>query len=163
MSYTDRMRQRSCRIVYVRLSYGGKHIAVFRCFLVQSKVRWKRRRRTLDKIHLELPCVGSRGMKNELRNEGHDVGKTHVRTLMRKLGIEALYKKPRLSKPHPGHKIYPFLLCGLDITEANAAWCSDITYKRFFLSRSYHMDWASKKVLSFRLYGSYLHGSALSH
>jgi putative transposase len=84
--------------------------------------------RLIDTIHLEQPYLGSRGMRNELWNEGRKVGRTHVRTLMRKMGIEALYKKPRLSKPHPDHKVYPYLLRGLDITEANAVWCSDITY-----------------------------------
>jgi len=67
-------------------------------------------------------------MKSALKIRGYKVGRIHVRTLMRKMGIEALYKKPRLSKPHPGHKVYPYLLRGLDITEANSVWCSDITY-----------------------------------
>jgi len=73
---------------------------------------------------------------------------------MRKMGIEALYKKPRLSKPHPDHKVYPYLLRGLDITEANAVWCSDITYipmAKGFCYLVTIMDWASRKVLSWRL------------
>jgi putative transposase len=73
---------------------------------------------------------------------------------MRKMGIEAIYKKPRLSKPHPGHKVYPYLLRGLDITEANSVWCSDITYipmARGFCYLVAIMDWASRKVLSFRV------------
>jgi putative transposase len=110
--------------------------------------------RTIDRIHLELPCLGSRGMRNELRNEGRKTGRTHVRTLMRKMGIEALYKKPRLSMPHPEHKIYPYLLRGLDITKANEVWCSDITYipmAKGFCYLTAIMDWASRKVLSFRL------------
>ena len=73
---------------------------------------------------------------------------------MRKMGIDALYKKPRLSKPHPDHKVYPYLLRGLDITEANAVWCSEITY--FPMAKGFCylvaiMDWASRKVLSWRL------------
>jgi putative transposase len=84
--------------------------------------------RIIDEIHLEGPYLGSRGMKNMLRMRGYTIGRIHVRTLMRKMGIEALYKKPRLSEPHPGHMVYPYLLRGLDITEANSVWCSDITY-----------------------------------
>lgn len=110
--------------------------------------------RLIDEIHLELPHLGSRGMKNELRDKGHTVGRIHVRTLMRKMGIEAIYKKPRLSKPHPGHKVYPYLLRGLDIKEANTCWAADITYipmARGFCYLVAIMDWASRKVLSFRL------------
>jgi putative transposase len=110
--------------------------------------------RLMDEIHLEEPYLGSRGMKSALKMRGHKTGRIHVRTLMRKMGIEAIYKKPRLSKPHPGHKIYPYLLRGLDITEANAVWCSDITYipmAKGFCYLTAVMDWASRKVLSFRL------------
>jgi HTH-like domain len=84
--------------------------------------------RLIDEIHLEEPYLGSRGMKSALRMRGCKVGRIHVRTLMRQMGIEAIYKKPHLSKPHPGHAVYPYLLRGLDITKANAVWCSDITY-----------------------------------
>lgn len=84
--------------------------------------------RLIDEIHLEEPYLGSRGMKNALKIRGYNAGRIHVRTLMRKMGIEAIYKKPRLSKPHPEYKVYPYLLRGLDITEANTVWCSDITY-----------------------------------
>ncbi len=110
--------------------------------------------RLIDEIHLEEPYLGSRGMKSALRIRGQKVGRIHVRTLMRKMGIEAIYKKPRISKPHPGHTVYPYLLRGLDITEANAVWCSDITYipmARGFCYLVAVMDWASRKVLSFRL------------
>ena len=110
--------------------------------------------RLIDEIHLEKPYLGSRGIKSVLRMRGQKIGRIHVRTLMRKMGIEALYKKPRLSKPHPEHKIYPYLLRGLDITEANAMWCSDITYipmAKGFCYLVAIMDWASRKVLSWRL------------
>ena len=110
--------------------------------------------RMIDEIHLELPYLGSRGIRSELKNRGHKAGRIHVRTLMRKMGIEAVYKKPRLSKPHPGHRIYPYLLKGLDITRANHVWCSDITYipmARGFCYLVAVMDWASRKVLSWRL------------
>ena len=114
----------------------------------------KKLMRLIDGIHLEEPCLGSRGMKSALKMRGYKTGRIHVRTLMRRMGIEALYKKPRLSKPHPEHKVYPYLLRGLDITEANAVWCSDITYipmARGFCYLVAIMDWASRKVLSFRL------------
>ena len=110
--------------------------------------------RLIDEIHLEEPYLGSRGMKSILRMRGHKVGRIHVRTLMRTMGIEALYKKPRLSKPHPGHTVYPYLLRGLAITEANHVWCADITYipmARGFCYLVAVMDWASRKVLSWRL------------
>jgi len=110
--------------------------------------------RLIDEIHLEEPYLGSRGMKSILRMRGHKVGRIHVRTLMRTMGIEALYKKPRLSKPHPGHTVYPYLLRNLAITEANSVWCSDITYipmARGFCYLVTVMDWAARKVLSWRL------------
>jgi putative transposase len=108
----------------------------------------------IDRIHLEEPFLGTRGIRNELWNKGHKVGRSHVRTLMQKMGVEALYQKPRLSKPHPGHTIYPYLLKGVTITEANKAWASDITYipmARGFCYLVAIMDLASRKVLSWRL------------
>ena len=110
--------------------------------------------RLIDEIHLEEPYLGSRGIKSVLRMRGQNIGRIHVRTLMRKIGIEAIYKKPNLSKPHPEHKVYPYLLRGLDITEANSVWCSDITYipmAKGFCYLVAIMDWASRKVLSWRL------------
>jgi putative transposase len=108
----------------------------------------------MDEIHLEYPFMGSRGIKNELWNKGYKVGRSHIRTLMRKMGIEAIYKKPRLSEPHPDHTIYPYLLRGLSITEANTVWAADITYIPMVKGFCYLvaiMDWASRKVLSWRL------------
>lgn len=110
--------------------------------------------RIIDRIHLDHPYLGSRSMVSELRNRNHRTGRTHVRTLMRKMGIEALYRKPRLSKPHPEHRVYPYLLRGRDITRANEVWCSDITYipmAKGFCYLTAVMDWAKRKVLSFRL------------
>jgi putative transposase len=83
--------------------------------------------RVVDRIHLDHPYLGSRGMVNELKNRNITVGRTHARTLIRKMGIEALYRKPCLSKPHSGHAVYPYLLGGLDIANANHVWCSDIS------------------------------------
>jgi putative transposase len=110
--------------------------------------------RLIDEIHLEEPYLGSRGMRSALKVRGVKTGRIHVRTLMRKMGIEAIYKKSRLSKPHPGHKVYPYLLRGLDITKANEVWCSDITYipmAKGFCYLVAIMDWTSRKVLSWRL------------
>ena len=109
----------------------------------------------IDRIHLDEPYLGTRGIRNALRDKGHDVGRGHVRTLMRKMGIDALYQKPRgLSKPHPGHTIYPYLLKGMTITEANKVWVSDITYipmAKGFCYLVAVMDLASRKVLSWRI------------
>jgi putative transposase len=109
----------------------------------------------IDRIHLDEPYLGTRGIRNELWNRGHRIGRSHVRTLMRKMGIEALYQKPRLSKPHPGHTIYPYLLRGVVITEGNKAWASDITYipmAKGFCYLVAIMDLASRKVLSWILH-----------
>jgi len=83
--------------------------------------------RLIDEIHMKYPFFGSRKIRNELRDRGHDVGRGHVSTLMRKMGIQALYRKPRLSEPHPGHKTYPYLLRGLEITRTNHVWATDIS------------------------------------
>jgi putative transposase len=108
----------------------------------------------IDRIRLDEPYLGTRGIRNDLWDRGHKIGRSHVRTLMRKMGIEALYQKPRLSKPHPGHTIYPYLLKGVAITEGNKAWASDITcipMAKGFCYLVAVMDWASRKVLSWRL------------
>jgi len=110
--------------------------------------------RLIDEIHLKYPFYGIRRIRNELRDLGHDVGREHVGTLMKKMGIRALYQKGRLSKPHPEHKIYPYLLCGLEISRANHVWSSDITYipmARGFCYLVVIMDWASRRVLAWRL------------
>jgi putative transposase len=108
----------------------------------------------LDEIHLKLPFYGARRLRDELVDRGFGVGREHVGTLMRRMGIEALYPKRRLSQPHPGHRIYPYLLRGLEITAAGHVWCADITYlpmARGFCYLVAIMDWASRRVLSFRL------------
>ena len=105
--------------------------------------------RLIDEIHLNHPYLGTRGIRSELRNKGRKVGRSHVRTLMGKMGISALYRKPRLTKTHPEHTIYPYLLRGLSNTEANAVWCSDITYipmARGFCYLVAIMDWVSRTV-----------------
>jgi len=110
--------------------------------------------RAIDEIHIDHPYFGSRNLRDELRGQGFRVGRGHVRNLMRKMGIEALYRKPRLSVPHPGHKIYPYLLKGLEITRPNQVWAADITYVPMARGFGYLvaiMDWAKRKVLAWRL------------
>ena len=110
--------------------------------------------RLIDEIHLKYPFMGSRGIRDELQDMGHQVGRQHVSTLMKKMGRAAMYKKPKLSKPHPDHKVYPYLLRGLEITRANHVWAADITYlpmARGFCYLAAVMDWASRKVLAWRL------------
>jgi putative transposase len=110
--------------------------------------------RLIDEIHLKYPFMGSRSIRDQLQVMGHQVGRQHVSTLMKKMGIAAFYRKPNLSKPHPQHKIYPYLLRGMDITRANQVWSADITYlpmARGFCYLMAIMDWASRKVLAWRL------------
>jgi len=108
----------------------------------------------IDELHLKHPFMGSRSIRDQLQDMGHKVGRDHVRTLMRKMGIAAMYRKPRLSKAHPDHKVYPYLLRGVEITKANQVWATDITYipmARGFCYLVAIMDWASRKVLAWRL------------
>lgn len=110
--------------------------------------------RLIDEIHLKYPFMGSRSIRDQLQGMGHQVGRQHVSTLMRKMGIAAFYRKPNLSKPHPQHKIYPYLLRGMDITRGNQVWTADITYlpmAKGFCYLMAIMDWASRKVLAWRL------------
>jgi len=110
--------------------------------------------RRLDELHLEFPFYGSRKLTRELQREGHDVGRRHVVTLMRRMGIEALYRKPRTSLAARGASIYPYLLTGLAIERPNQVWTSDITYLPMAHGFQYLvaiLDVASRKVLAFRL------------
>ena len=108
----------------------------------------------IDEIHLKFPFYGSRRIKDELLARGFSVGRQHVLTLMRRMGIEPLWPKKKLSKPAPGHQIYPYLLRNLEITQAGQVWSMDITYlplARGFCYLAAVMDWASRRVLSFRV------------
>ncbi len=110
--------------------------------------------RLIDAQYLETPWYGSRQMARHLRRLGYCVGRMRVRWLMRLMGLQAIYQKPRTSDPHPDHRIYPYLLRGLEIDRANQVWCSDITYipmRRGFLYLVAIMDWWSRKVLAWRL------------
>jgi putative transposase len=110
--------------------------------------------RRMDELHLELPFAGSRMLRDLLNQEGIAIGRCHVAKLMKRLCIEALYRKPNTSKPEPGHKIYPYLLHGLTIDRANQVWATDITYvpmARGFVYLAAVIDWFSRRVLSWRL------------
>ncbi len=110
--------------------------------------------RRIDELHLELPFYGSRRMMFELNKEGRRVNRKRVQRLMRVMGVEALVPRPGTSKAAPGHKIYPYLLRGVAITEPNHVWAADITYipmARGFLYLVAIMDWASRAVLAWRL------------
>ena len=110
--------------------------------------------RRIDELFMKYPFYGSRQMSRHLQRDGERVGRHRVRRLMRLMGLEAIYQAPRTSDPHPEHRIYPYLLRGLAIRSANQVWCSDITYipvQRGFLYLVAIMDWATRKVLSWRL------------
>ena len=110
--------------------------------------------RRLDRLHLEFPFAGSRMLRGLLAGEGCAIGRRHVKTLMKRMGIEALYRRPRTTKPEPGHKIYPYLLRGMTITRPNQVWAMDITYipmARGFVYLAVVLDWFSRRVLSWRL------------
>ncbi len=110
--------------------------------------------RRIDGLFLKYPFYGSRQMVRQLRREGVRVGRHRVRRLMRLMGLEAIYQAPRTSVPHPAHRIYPYLLKGLEIDRPNQVWCADITYipvQRGFLYLVAIMDWASRHVLAWRL------------
>jgi len=108
----------------------------------------------IDRQYLATPFYGARRMAVWLKNQGYRVNRKRVRRLMRIMGIRAIYRRPRTSKPAPGHKIYPYLLSGMEITRPNQVWATDITYipmARGFLYLVAIMDWYSRYVLSWRL------------
>ena len=110
--------------------------------------------RRLDALHLDYPFAGSRMLRDMLVREGISVGRRHVRALMKKMGIEAIYRRPNTSKAAPGHKIYPYLLRGLKIDRANQVWAMDITYipmTRGFIYLAAVVDVFSRRVLSHRI------------
>jgi putative transposase len=110
--------------------------------------------RRIDELHLEYPFMGSRMLRDMLHREGIAVGRRHVATLMRRMGIEALHRRPNTSKPALGHKIYPYLLRGLTVDHPNQVWAMDITYipmARGFVYLAAVVDWFSRRVLAWRL------------
>ena len=138
---------RQCALVLISRSsfyYEGKGESLLNLALM----------RLIDEQFLETPWYGSRQMARHLRRLGYEVGRKRVRRLMRLMGLSAIYQKPRTSDPHPGHRVYPYLLRGLVIDRPGQVWCTDITYipmRRGFLYLVAIMDWASRKVLAWRL------------
>lgn len=107
--------------------------------------------RQIDELHLEHPFMGARMLRDQLVRKGFKVGRKHVSTLMKRMGIEALYRKPGTSKKHPGHEIHPYRLRGLNINRANQVWALDTTYipmTKGFVYLTAVVDWASRKVLA---------------
>ena len=110
--------------------------------------------RRIDELHMDYPFAGARMMQGLLKQEGFSVGRKHTATLMKKMGIEALYRRPRTSKPGPGHKIYPYLLRQVKVTQANQAWAMDISYipmAKGFVYLAAVIDWFTRRVLSWRV------------
>ena len=110
--------------------------------------------RRIDELHLDHPFAGSRMLRDLLHREGIETGRRHVATLMKRMGIEAIYRRANTSKPAPGHKIYPYLLRGVKVERPNQVWAMDITYipmARGFIYLCAVVDWFSRRVLSWRL------------
>ena len=110
--------------------------------------------RRMDELHMDYPFAGARMLCGLLNAEGFGVGRKHTATLMKKMGIQALYRKPRTSTPEPGHKVYPYLLRSLKVDRPNQAWAMDITYipmARGFVYLAAVIDWFTRRVLSWRL------------
>jgi putative transposase len=110
--------------------------------------------RRIDELHLQFPFAGSRMLRGLLAADGSKIGRRHVTTLMRRMGIEAIYRRPNTSKPAPGHRIYPYLLRGLTIDRPNHVWAIDITYipmARSFVYLAAVMDWFARRILAWRL------------
>jgi putative transposase len=110
--------------------------------------------RRMDELHLDFPFAGSRMLRDLLNAEGIKVGRRHVATLMRRMGIEAIYRRPNTSRPAPGHKIYPYLLRTQPVTRPDQVWAMDITYipmARGFVYLAAVVDWFSRRVLAWRL------------
>jgi putative transposase len=110
--------------------------------------------RRIDELHLEFPFAGSRMLRDLLLGEGIEIGRERVARMMKRMSIEALYRRPNTSKPAPGHKIYPYLLRGMTIDRPNQAWAMDITYipmARGFVYLAAVVDWFSRRVLAWRV------------
>jgi putative transposase len=119
---------------------------------ISAEDLWLMRR--IDELHLNYPFAGSRMLRDMLRQKGLVVGRRHVKTLMRRMGIEAIYRKPNTSKPAPGHRIYPYLLRNLVITRPNQVWSTDISYipmARGFVYLVALIDWFSRRVIAWKL------------
>jgi putative transposase len=110
--------------------------------------------RRIDELHLDYPFAGSRMLRDLLRGEGLAIGRAHVITLMKRMGIEAIYRRPNTSKPEPGHKIHPYLLRGLTVDRPDQVWAMDISYipmARGFVYLAAVIDWHTRRVLAWRV------------
>ena len=110
--------------------------------------------RLIDEQYLKTPIWGSRSMRNHLRRLGYKINRKRVQRLMRLMGLEAIYPKPRTSRPHPAHKVYPYLLRNMVVERPSQVWAADITYipmNRGFMYLVAVMDWYSRKILSWRV------------
>ena len=110
--------------------------------------------RRIDELHLDCPFAGSRMLRDLLRGEGVTIGREHVATMMKRVGIEAIYRRPNTSKPAQGHKICPYLLRSVAVERPNQAWAMDLTYipmARGFVYLTAVVDWFSRRVLSWRV------------
>jgi len=110
--------------------------------------------RRIDELHLDYPFAGSRMLRDLLKREGHTVGRRRVARLMKRMGIEALYRRRNTSRRHAGHRVYPYLLRDLTVERPNQVWAADITYipmRRGFVYLVAVMDWVSRRVLAWRL------------
>ncbi len=110
--------------------------------------------RRIDELHLEHPFAGSRMLRDLLNREGFEVGRKHVATLMRKMGIEALYQRPRTSGRDREHPVFPYLLRGMTIDRPNQVWAMDTTYipmRRGFVYLTAVVDWTARRVLAWRV------------
>ena len=119
---------------------------------ISAEDLWLMRR--IDELHLNYPFAGSRMLRGLLWQQGLVVGRRHIKTLMRKMGVEAIYRKPNTSKPAPGHRIYPYLLRGLAVLRPNQVWAMDITYipmARGFIYLAAVVDWFTRRVLAWKL------------
>jgi putative transposase len=110
--------------------------------------------RQIDRLHLEYPFAGSRMLRDLMRQDDFRVGRKHVATLMKRMGVEALYRKPRTTIPGIGHKVYPYLLRNLKIDRPNQVWAMDITYipmARGFVYLAAVVDWHTRRTLSWKV------------
>lgn len=105
--------------------------------------------RRIDELHLDYPFAGSRMLQGLLIGEGYRIGRVKVRNLMKRMGIEAIYRRPNTSKPEPGHKVYPYLLRKLPVTRPNQVWAMDITYipmARGYVYLAAVVDWYTRQI-----------------
>ena len=154
-------RQMVNRQVGISLSRQCKILKISRSSLYYTPVGFSPETlelmRQIDRVFTQYPFFGSRQIAAYLPRKGYHAGRHRIRRLMKIMGLEAIYKRPNTSKKHPENRIYPYLLRSMQITHPNQVWCADISYipvKRGFLYLVAIMDWATRKVLSWRLSNS---------